>query len=106
MISFGELVLVIIVMFLLSKPSDLPLLLKYIKKIKKSYIDLQQEVKNIFNEEEIDYQDDAKMINDYIYKIIQIEGKYSGKYSLNDTKAYYNNLLKNKVSEVESNKNR
>ena len=52
MISFGELLVVVFMIFIFLKPDDLPILLKNIKKFRKMYIKLSNDLHNIIDEDE------------------------------------------------------
>lgn len=93
--SFAEIGVVIIVALIVIKPDDLPVILKKIKEFYNYVISfkkqIEQELKNI---SEIDrLEEENSKINFYLQKIMMLDEKYEGDYSLTDVKAFYHKLI-------------
>lgn len=104
-LSLSEIVIILIVIVLVTKPTDVPIIIKNIKFLFTYLTALKHDFFNfidtkVLDEEDKKHQvDNLDNINFYINKIIEIEGKYDGEYNLAAVKAYYHKtLILNKVN--------
>lgn len=87
--SIIEILLILLVAVLVLKPEDIPLILKFIKSIRGYFVGIQRDIMKQFEEPE-----NVEEMNRYLGKIIELDGKYDGKYDLHTIKSYYHKLLK------------
>ena len=114
-ISFGEIIVILIVILLFINPKDIPYIIKYIKYIKSHFNNLNSEFESITNKivsetESITFNDkqDLDEINHLLKEICDNGGQYDGDYDLKKIKIEHKKIIsvkKNKLnSESESNK--
>ena len=92
--TIAEILVVLIVILLVTKPSDIPVILKYIKASVGYLRHIQKDFTRYF-----DQFDDVDEINSYIDKISALDAKYDGDYNIHSIKAYYHRLIKIKAME-------
>lgn len=86
--SLAELLVVIIVGVFILKPEDLRYVVKNVRNFTKYLGRIKDEIFSSIDEDE-----DKDQINNYMKKILSIDGKYEGEYDLPSIKAYYHKLL-------------
>ena len=91
--SFAELILIAIVSLVVLKPADLKSIAKFVRDTISYFSKLKEEIWGMIDDEKSLPQKDQEQINHYLAKIIQISGKYQGKYDLPSVKACYHKLL-------------
>lgn len=95
--SFGEFFIIILVGLVILKPTDIPCLVKYIKKLYQSFAkfkkDLEKEFQEVISDSSIN-PEDKETINFYLKKIAEIGSTYEGEYNISDVKKYYQKLVK------------
>lgn len=100
--SLGELLVVAIVALLVTKPGDIPVLLKQLGSIKNYFTkiknDLYAEITSGTNLNDDLLTDNVEEMNFYLEKILGVEGKYDGKYELSEIKSRYRKLMKEQIS--------
>ncbi len=101
--SISEFFVVIIVAFILIKPEDLPYIIKQIKKVRRFFSNIKNDVtssfdKNLFNEDD---ELEIEQTNKYLSKIASLGKKYEGNYNLSDIKSFYHKLLKESKQDLE-----
>lgn len=94
--SISELIVVIVVVIIIIKPEDLPSIIKQIKKTRRFFYKIKDEVLESINPNLTEEDDDIETedINKYITKIISLNAKYEGSYNLKDVKSFYYKLLR------------
>lgn len=90
--SITEILLILLVALLVLKPEDIPAILKNIRYIRRYFSRLHRDIMEQFEE-----PDDVNEVNKYLEKIVELEGKYEGEYSLSVIKPYYYKLLKSRA---------
>jgi hypothetical protein len=99
MLSFSEILLVLLVSVLLLKPEDLPLIMRKFIELKNYIFGIKEEiVTKIHQEIGAEIENDVADMNKYLEKIIEIEGKYDGDYNLSSVQKKYTTLLKNSTN--------
>lgn len=99
--SFGELIVIVIIAIFVIKPEDLPIIMKKLLQLQKSFRNFKNNALS-YIEETIE-ADDKKIIDDvndinfYLQKIISIEGNYEGEYSKKAVKDKYQEIIKNQI---------
>lgn len=98
--SFSEILIVGLVAILVTKPSDIPKVIKfirekisYLKSWKKQLTDYVE--KEVLNEPDNSSHsaEETDQMNFFLEKIIEKEGKYQGEYNLSAVKAHYHQML-------------
>lgn len=112
--SISELLVVLIIALVVTKPQDLPAIIKSFKQAKTYLASLKEQIfkqlqehlpdlddiSNDTKEQEsiksrqIDYKDSPQELNFYLEKIILLQGSYEGDYSKEALKAEYTKLIK------------
>jgi Sec-independent protein translocase protein TatA len=92
--TFGEILVVLIVALLVTKPSDIPVIIKYIRGIVSYLRKMQSEILRYLDED-----DDLEEINKYLSKISDLGFKYEGDYKISSIKSYYHDIIKSKMKE-------
>lgn len=95
--SFSELLVVILILFVVLKPEDIPKLAGFLKSLHKSIF----KIKSQFKKEFLDISDkvafdpkDKDTINFYLTKISELGSEYEGDYDINKVKSFYHKILK------------
>ena len=88
--SISEIALVLLVALLVVKPEDVPEIIKAFKKIFRYFHKIKKDIASIFEDE----AEDVGEINKYLLKISALDSKYEGDYTLEDIRAFYHKLLK------------
>ncbi len=103
--SLGEILVVMLVAMIVTKPEDIPVIIKKIQEFKLYCSAVKNQAltyitKDLKIDNDIDIlENDAEQLNFYLEKIINIQGYYDGNYSLNELKAKYDKLIKIKSTE-------
>jgi hypothetical protein len=87
--SILEILIILLVAVLVLKPEDIPLIIRFINNIRSYFLGIQIDIMKQFEE-----PSDAEEMNRYLGKIIELDGKYDGKYDIHTIKSYYHKLLK------------
>lgn len=116
--SISELLVVLIIALVVTKPQDLPAILKYFKQAKTYLSSLKGQIFKQLQEHipdlndisddtkgqestksgQIAYKDSPQELNFYLEKIILLQGFYEGDYSKEALKAEYNKLIKMQIT--------
>ncbi|HJD58803.1 MAG TPA: DUF2672 domain-containing protein [Rickettsia endosymbiont of Ceroptres masudai] len=96
--SLTQILLILFVGILVTKPHDIFIIIKEFKKIKAHLINIKSSIiKNI------DEPLETEQVNFYLKKIINLEGYYHGNYDLTTiTEKYYTLIINNDLIENES----
>ncbi|WP_425363217.1 DUF2672 domain-containing protein [Candidatus Tisiphia endosymbiont of Hybos culiciformis] len=101
--SLGEILVVMLVAMIVTKPEDIPIIIRKIQEFKLYCSAVKnQALIYITKDLKIDNDilaNDAEQLNFYLERIINIQGYYDGNYSLNELKAKYDKLIKIKSTE-------
>jgi Sec-independent protein translocase protein TatA len=112
--SFGEIALITLVSLAVLKPSDIPNILRqiygarrYLTKLSSGILSsintpstITPSESSIENKSKVDSSaEDAHNMNFYLEKILELNGKYDGEYSIESIKAHYHQLLLKKTTE-------
>ena len=114
--SLFELLVVLIVCILVTKPKDFPQIIKRIKEIRNFMNNIKKELIDYFKpiiesaESSIDDKKKSKELNEeieqinfYLNKIANMGIEYQGEYSLTHIKKYYHNEVKKKIKKGKKN---
>lgn len=105
MLSWGEIIIIILVGLLVVKPTDIPVIIKKIKYLKNHFINIKTTALSYVSEElditsfesspkELEQEQlNPEQLNFYLQKIIDIQGHYNGDYTLIALKTTYNELV-------------
>ena len=94
--SLIELLVILVIILLVLKPEDIPVLFRGVKKIKNYLNNIIEDISKLIEEGNIKIDDEYLTdLNRYLKTIIEIQGYYNGKYNLEDIKDCYEKLLKN-----------
>lgn len=99
MMSFSEIIIVIIVAIIIIKPEDLPYIIRQIKKIRRFFYNIKDEFLGAIDQNLLENDDsnaETEAINKYIEKILSLGEKYEGNYNLKDIREFYHKLLKDR----------
>ncbi|HJD63587.1 MAG TPA: DUF2672 domain-containing protein [Rickettsia endosymbiont of Sericostoma sp.] len=101
--SIGEILVVMLVAMIVTKPEDIPMIIKKIQEFKLYCSAVKnQALTYITKDLKIDndiVENDVEQLNFYLERIINIQGYYDGNYSLNELKVKYDKLIKIKSTE-------
>ncbi len=100
--SIGEIIVVLIVLILVTKPEDLSKLFSIFYKIKKYFNNIHEEVAKYaleIKKETIEITEEEK-INIYLARIIDLGYKYQGELDLENIKQFYYTIIKNKYEDT------
>jgi len=102
MLSFGEIIIVILVALLVVKPADIPIIVKKIHQLKSYFTNMKTiALSYVTKELDIDsFEQDPEQLNFYLQKIVNIQGFYDGEYNLTALKAKYNELVMGAVKKI------
>jgi hypothetical protein len=103
--SLGEILVVVLIAMIVTKPEDIPIIISKIQEFKLHYSSIKNRLLKYFtNDLQIgDLQNDYKnleQLNFYLERIINIQGYYDGNYLLPELKLKYNELLKIETSKI------
>ncbi len=106
MLSFGEILLILLVAILILKPEDLPSIMKYFLRLKKQIFHIKEYFGKVFHEieEKTLNKDEINEMNEYVKKIQELGLAYDGEYNTKDLRKYYLSAIK-KIKE-DDDKNR
>lgn len=102
MLSFGEIIIVILVALLVVKPADIPIIIKKIHQLKSYFTNIKTTALSYVTKE-LDiasFEQNPEHLNFYLQKIINIQGFYDGEYNLTELKAKYNELVMDEVKRI------
>ena len=101
--SLGEILVVMLVALMVTKPEDIPVIIKKIQQFKQYCLAIKTQlllyVTQDFKTGPSIIESDAELLNFYLQKIISIQGHYDGSYSLPELKANYDKLVKMQITE-------
>lgn len=101
--SFGEILVVMLIALMVTKPQDIPLIVKKIQQFKLYCLALKKQLLLSVSEDlhtDLDFiEDNTEQLNYYLQKIINIQGYYNGNYSIAELKENYDRLIKIQVTE-------
>ncbi len=92
--SIGELLIILLVMILVIKPSDWPIIFKKINSFKNSALKFKKELLSNLDPTTDDAFSSQEEINFYLEKIFKAGGVYEGDYDLEKIKKTYDDLQK------------
>jgi Sec-independent protein translocase protein TatA len=111
MLSFGEILLILLVAILILKPEDLQSIMKYFLKLKKQILEIKEYFGKVFREIEEKTlnkdlnKDEINEMNSYVKKIQELGLTYDGEYNTEDLRKYYLSAIK-KIKEDDDKKER
>ncbi|MFY9589296.1 Sec-independent protein translocase subunit TatA/TatB [Rickettsia endosymbiont of Halotydeus destructor] len=105
--SLGEIIVVILIALLVIKPEDIPIIMKKIHEIKSYFTNFRNKtISYIINDDEgKELNEDIEQLNFYLQKVISINGKYDGDYTLEKVKQKYHVLTKESINKEVMQKN-
>ncbi len=98
--SFSELIVVLIVILLVVRQEDIPVILSKFNQIKNYFDNIKKEIFDSLNESTEIESHDTELLNFYLQKIILIESHYDGEYSLKQLRDKYNKLMEKKIHDA------
>lgn len=107
MLSFSEILLILLVAILVLKPEDIPSIMKYFLKLKKQVFGIKEYFLNVFREIEGKALgtelkvDEINEINEYVKKIHELGLRYDGEYKIEDVRRYYLSVVEKIKKEEE-----
>jgi Sec-independent protein translocase protein TatA len=108
-ISFGEIIVILIVILLFINPKDIPHIIKYIKYIKSHFNKLHSEFESITNKilsetEPIAFNEKKELdeINHLLKEICDNGGQYDGDYDLKKIKIEHKKIISVKKNKLKS----
>ncbi|WP_253308156.1 MULTISPECIES: DUF2672 domain-containing protein [unclassified Rickettsia] len=94
-----SLIVIILVILLVIKPKDIPMIIKKIHEIKSYFTNFQkQTISYIINNDDNILNEDIEQLNFYLQKIISMDGHYDGDYTLKKVKHKYHALMKEYIN--------
>ncbi|WP_375318856.1 DUF2672 domain-containing protein [Candidatus Tisiphia endosymbiont of Oplodontha viridula] len=104
--SLGEILVVMLVAMIVTKPEDIPIIIKKIQEFKLYCSAVKNQLlayitKGLKIDNDI-VENNAEQLNFYLEKIINIQGYYDGNYSLDELKTKYDKLIKIKSTEYKN----
>ncbi len=104
MLSFSEILLILLIAVLILKPEDLPTIMRYFLKLKKYVLEIGDYFKKTLSEIEKNTlnKDEISQINDYVKKINELGLIYDGEYNVDELRKYYLSAVK-KIKENDKN---
>jgi len=99
--SLGELVVIFLVVLLVVKPQDIPVIIQKLHELRRIYNRFKDSIISYVNSEDISFSAEVAEINFYLKKIISINGSYHGDYTLEEIKKNYHTLIKSKTELVD-----
>jgi len=101
--SLGEILVILLIAMLITKPEDIPIIIKKIQELKLYCTNFKnQALHYITNDLEINADilaSNPEQLNFYLEKIINLQGYYDGNYSLQELKMTYDELIKQKITD-------
>lgn len=96
--GISEILVILVVAVLLTKPEDIPKIAKKIRQVRKYFRNLKSDIASHFDlgEEKFEDQDHDK-INYYLEKIASHGQTYDGEYDLDQIKKYFNSIISKKI---------
>ena len=95
-LSFSEILVILVICILVLKPEDIPIIAKKFIEFKNYIFGIKKElIAKVHQDVYTEIEDNAQEINRYLEKIIELEGKYDGDYALSSVKKKYIKLIKN-----------
>lgn len=98
--SLGEILVVIVIALMVTKPEDIPVIVKKIQQFKQYCLALKKQLLLYITEDLNTSDSDTEQLNFYLQKIISMQGSYDGNYSLPELKKKYDRLVKNQIAEA------
>lgn len=97
--SLGELLVVIFVAIIVTRPGDIPIIITKIQQLKLYFSDTQNKIRSYITQDigmdnSIMLENSPEQLNFYLERIINMQGYYEGDYSLSNLKAKHNELIK------------
>jgi Sec-independent protein translocase protein TatA len=104
-LSFSEIIVILLVILVIVNPKDIPIIIKYFKKVRSYFQNFNKEFSSIMNNIsseldgiKLDNEEEIKQINFFLKEICDNGGKYEGEYNLEKIKAEYDKILLSKKS--------
>jgi len=101
--SLGEILVVMLIALMVTKPEDIPVIVKKIQQFKLYCLAIKKQLLLSINEglnTDIDViEHNTEQLNFYLQKIINIQGYYNGNYSISELKENYDRLIKKQIIE-------
>lgn len=96
-LSLAEILVILLIAILVAKPSDISFIIKKIRQIKKTINSYQTSLNNFIENQFEDIEtnlsiEDKNNINYFLKKIIDLKGKYEGKYDIESIKKEYEKI--------------
>ncbi|WP_375327221.1 DUF2672 domain-containing protein [Candidatus Tisiphia endosymbiont of Nemotelus uliginosus] len=96
--SLGELLVVILVAIIVTRPGDIPIIITKIQQLKLYFSGIQNKIRSYITQDigmdNSMLENSPEQLNFYLERIINMQGYYEGDYSLNNLKAKHNELIK------------
>ena len=101
--SLGEILVVMLVALMVTKPEDIPAIVKKIQQFKLNCLAIKKQLllyitEDIKKDSSIN-ENDTELLNFYLQKILSIQGHYDGNYSISELKKNYDRLVKMQITE-------
>lgn len=101
--SLGEILVVMLVALMVTKPEDIPVIIKKIQQFKLYCLAIKKQLllyitEGVKTDTSIN-ENDAELLNFYLQKILSIQGHYDGSYSIPELKKNYDRLVKMQITE-------
>lgn len=115
MMSFSEIIMIMLVGLFLFKPEDARYFLKQLQALKQktnailgqfnSYLEMDLDGTPSKDKENLNQTDEVEKINGYLKQILQSGHEYEGEYSLEEVRRFYRSIerKKNKSHQIEKN---
>lgn len=101
--SLGEILVVMLVALMVTKPEDIPVIVKKIQQFKLYCLTIKKQlllyITEDINTDSSINENDAELLNFYLQKILSIQGHYDGNYSISELKKNYDRLVKMQITE-------
>ena len=102
-LSFSEIIVILIVMLLIVNPKDIPSIVKYLKKVKSKFNNLNSELHSVINNLSsesdsisLNNNEDLNEINILLKEICDNGGRYDGEYDLKQIRKTHKKIVKAK----------
>jgi Sec-independent protein translocase protein TatA len=96
-LSFGEIIIILIVGLLIINPKDIPVIIRYLRKIKSHFTNLTNEFSSTLtkfsSDLELNNKEDLNEINRLLKEICDYGGKYEGDYDLVKIKKVHSKIV-------------
>jgi hypothetical protein len=101
--SLAEILVVMLVAIMVTKPEDIPVIIKKLQQFKLYCLTIKKQLllyitQDLKTDPSI-IENDAELLNFYLQKILSIQGHYDGSYSISELKKNYDKLVKMRITE-------